>query len=162
MLFPPTSVKPPDVILLVIPAVFPLEICSELNPGDEAEIVIVEALEAKPTLAPATRETLDEEALRLKLVATGAVGPTIVILEAPELKVMFAPATSETLLEVPFRLKLVAIAVFGPEIVMFGLVLFWDNVMLFPATNPNPVEEAVFAVPTVAPPAAVVIDTSVE
>lgn len=45
---------------------------------------------------------------------------------------------------------------------MFGLVEFCESVMLLPATNPNAEDEAVFTVPLVAPPAALVIETSVE
>jgi hypothetical protein len=43
MLFPPTRVIPPEVILVVAPAVFPLEICKELNPGKAAWIEITPA-----------------------------------------------------------------------------------------------------------------------
>ena len=50
----------------------------------------------------------------------------------------------------------------GPIIVIAGLVLFCDKVMLLPAKNGHAEEEAVLAVPTVAPPAAVVIETKVE
>ena len=50
----------------------------------------------------------------------------------------------------------------APIIVIAGLVLFWDSVMLLPATNAKAEEDAVFAVPTDAPPDAVVIDTRVE
>lgn len=50
----------------------------------------------------------------------------------------------------------------GPMTVTAGLVLSCDNVMLLPATSANAEEEAVFAVPLVAPPLVVVTDTSVE
>lgn len=45
----------------------------------------------------------------------------------------------------------------GPIIVMFGLVLNCDSVIFDPATNAQALDEAVFAVPDVAPPAAEVI-----
>jgi hypothetical protein len=41
---------------------------------------------------------------------------------------------------------------------MFGLVLNCESVILLPATKANAVEDAVFAVPLVAPPAADVIE----
>lgn len=39
----------------------------------------------------------------------------------------------------------------GPAMRISGLVLIWESVMLFPATRLNPVEDAVFAVPSVIP-----------
>lgn len=50
----------------------------------------------------------------------------------------------------------------GPIIVRDGLVESWLNVMFGPATNENAVDEAVFTVPDVAPPAVDAIATSVE
>jgi len=76
------------------------------------------------------------------------------MLDAPELKAIPAPATRDTLLEVPFKLKFVAVGTFA-EIVTFGLVESWDKVMFGPATNPKAVEDAVFTVPELAPPATV-------
>jgi hypothetical protein len=119
--------------------------------------VIVLALEEKLIPAPLTRETLELEPLRLKLVAAGTVGPTMVTLLAPELSVIFAPATRLTLDDVPFSVN-PAPPPDVPMMVILGLVEFWDRVMLLPATKPNAVEDAVFAVPEVAPPAAEVIE----
>jgi hypothetical protein len=68
----------------------------------------------------------------------------------------------ETLLDVPFKEKFVATGTVGPEMVMLGLVESWDNVMLAPATSAKAVDEAVFAVPLVAPPAADVIVCSID
>jgi hypothetical protein len=73
-----------------------------------------------------------------------------------------APAEIEALEEVPLRTKLVAAGTAGPMIVTDGFVDSWLRVMLFPATNPKAEDDAVFAVPEVAPPTAVVIETSVE
>ena len=72
----------------------------------DAEIVILDAPLAKLIFAPATRLTLDEEALSEKLVAAGTVGPIIVIVEATLVSVMFAPATNEALFVIPLRVKL--------------------------------------------------------
>jgi hypothetical protein len=47
-------------------------------------------------------------------------------------------------------------------IVTAGLVEFWLRVMFEPATRANADEEAVFAVPLLTPPAAVVIERRVE
>ena len=44
----------------------------------EAEIVMLLAPEAKAMLAPATRDTLDDDAFKLKFVAAGTAGPEIV------------------------------------------------------------------------------------
>jgi hypothetical protein len=46
--------------------------------------------------------------------------------------------------------------------VMFGLVETWLSVMLLPATKPKAVDEAVFTVPLVVPPATELIVVSVE
>jgi len=48
------------------------------------------------------------------------------------------------------------------EIVIAGLVDSWDSVIFDPATSAKALDEAVLAVPDVAPPAAEVIDTRVE
>lgn len=120
------------------------------------------APDAKATFAPATSDTLDEDALSEKFVAVGTVGPTIVIELAPELNVILAPATRLTLDEVPFKKKLVAAGTAGPITVTEGFVESCDNVIFGPATRANAEEEAVFAVPLVAPPAVEAIDTRVE
>jgi len=156
MLFPPTKVTAPDVMELVTPAVFPevpitMALCTV--PLLEAEMVMLLAPEAKAMLAPATKLTLDELAFNEKLVATGTVGPTTVILLAPELKVMLAPATKLTLEDVPFNEKLVAVGTAGPMIVIAGFVDNCDSVMFDPAAKAKAEEEAVLAVPEVAPPA---------
>jgi hypothetical protein len=72
-----------------------------------------------------------------------------------------APASRDTLLDDPFKLKLVAAGTLA-DIVIFGLVLNWDRVMLLPATRAKAEDEAVFAVPLVAPPAALVIEVSTD
>ncbi len=86
MLFPPEMVIGP----LDKEPVGPIELTTD----PVEEIVIVEAEELNPIPAPATKLTLLELPLRLKLVAAGTLGPTIVMLEAPVFKVMFAPAAS--------------------------------------------------------------------
>lgn len=83
----------------------------------------------------------------------------IVIELAPTPRLIPPAEDRETLLEVPLRLKFVAAGTLA-EIVMFGLVLCCERVMLLPATNANAVDDAVFAVPEVAPPAAVVIEVN--
>jgi hypothetical protein len=81
MLFPPTKVNPPEVILVVTPAVFPLEICKELSTVElfVAWTVIVLALLLRDIPAPAIRDTLEELPFNEKLVATGTAGPIMVI-----------------------------------------------------------------------------------
>lgn len=117
---------------------------------------------ANAIFAPATRLTLDDEAFNEKLVAAGTVGPTMVMLLAPELNVMFAPATKLTLEDVPFSENPIAPDGVGPMMVIEGLVESWLRVMFGPATNANADEDAVFAVPEVAPPAVDAIEASVE
>jgi len=73
-----------------------------------------------------------------------------------------APAEIDALEDVPLRVNPAPPAGVGPMIVMVGLVDSWLNVMLFPATNPKAVDEAVLAVPEVVPPAMLEIDTNVE
>ena len=99
----------------------------------DAEMVIELAPLANAIFAPATRDTLEEDALRLKFVAAGTVGPTIVMLLAPLLNVILAPATRLTLLDVPFKLKFVATGTVGPTIVMLDAPVF--RVMLAPAAR---------------------------
>jgi hypothetical protein len=88
----------------------------------EADTVIELAPEANAIFAPATNDTLDDDAFNAKLVAAGTVGPTIVMELAPLLSVMFAPATRLTLLDVPFKEKFVAVGTAGPITVTAGFV----------------------------------------
>jgi hypothetical protein len=89
-------------------------------------------------LLPATKaNALEEAVLTVPEVAPPNVEVIVVSTEAP------APGV-------------------GPMIVMAGEVEFWLRVMFDPARNGNADEEAVFAVPSVAPPAALEIETSVE
>ncbi len=82
---------PPDVMLVVAPAVLPLEICNELRTVElfVAARVMVEALLLRLMPAPAINETLDDEPFREK--APPPAGPMIWILLAPVETVMFAP-----------------------------------------------------------------------
>ena len=95
--------------------------------------MMLDALLLRLIPAPATRDTLDDDPLRLKFVAVGTLGPTMLKELAPLLIVILAPATSETLLLVPFRLKLVAAAGVGPTIVIDDAPVF--RVMFAPATS---------------------------
>jgi hypothetical protein len=90
------------------------------------------------------------------------LAPTVMVL-AFVAKVTPLPATRDTLAVVPFKVNCETDAkaeVFGPMMVMLGLVLSCDRVMPLPATKPNAVEEAVFSVPDVAPPAIDDMDVS--
>jgi len=107
MLLPPTRVRPPEVIFVVAPAVLPEEICRELNTVElfVAWIVIVLALLLRLIPAPETRETLEEEPFRLKLVAVGTEGPIIEIVLADVLNVILLPPIRDTLPVKPFKLN---------------------------------------------------------
>jgi hypothetical protein len=93
------------------------------------------------------------------------------------LRVILDPATSPKAVEdavltvpevVPPAIELIVVRTdcpargLGPITVIAGLVEFWLRVMLEPAKKANAVEDAVFAVPLVTPPAAEVIDTKAD
>jgi hypothetical protein len=56
MLLPPTKVTPPDVMLVVAPAVLPDEICRELRTVELLVAAMVIVLPAWPRLTPAPAE----------------------------------------------------------------------------------------------------------
>jgi hypothetical protein len=101
------------------------------------EMEMLDAPEAREMLGPSTRLTLEEEAFRLKLVATGTVGPTMVIDDAPVFRVMFAPAAKmivpvEVAAAVPMAATAAAPGV-GPTMVIELAPLL--KVMFAPATS---------------------------
>jgi len=120
ILFPPTKVTEPEVILLVAPAVLPdvlttIALCivgppieSTLAPLDDTVMLlppdtVIGPLESDPEgPIEETTEPVDE----------------MVIVELDELKPMPVPATNETLDDDPFREKFVAARTFGPTRVM--------------------------------------------
>ncbi len=77
----------------------------------------------------------------------------MVIVELELLRLMPGPATNEALTDDPFNVNPAPAPADAPMIVICGLVEDWLSVMLDPATKANAVEDAVFAVPEVAPPA---------
>ena len=84
----------------------------------------------------------------------------IVIVESDELKPMPVPATKEPLIDDPFSVNPAPPAGEGPMMVIAGFVDSWLSVIFDPATSAKAVEDAVFAVPEVAPPAADVMVVS--
>ena len=155
----------PEELEVVLPSAVRLCVCTDCV----AEIVTLPA--PAPTLtmpAPERLRRLEKVPEELEVVLPSAVIETeevctdaeIVMLLSPEAKAMFAPVTSETLLLVPFSVKPAPPAGDGPMTVIFGLVDSWLSVIFDPATSAKAVEDAVFAVPEVAPPAADVMVVS--
>jgi hypothetical protein len=84
----------------------------------------------------------------------------IVMVDAAVARLIPAPAIRVTLEDDPFKEKLVAAGTAGPMMVNCGLVEDWLSVIFDPATKAKAEDEAVFAVPEVAPPAvSAAIDT---
>ena len=81
-LLPPTSVIPPETILVVAPAVLPLEICKELSTVEllVAENVMVLALPVMLIPAPASNVALIDEPFSVNPAPPAADAPMTVIL----------------------------------------------------------------------------------
>lgn len=154
MLLPATSANDTAVPVTDVPEA--LSVCVAAR----ALIVMLDAPVAKLMLLAAIRVTLLDVPFSEKFVA--AEDTETVIVERLEANPMPAPATSDTDDELAFKLKLVALGTLGPMIVSAGFVLSWESVILDPATMENADDDAVLAVPLDAPPAAVVIERSVE
>ena len=118
------------------------------------EMVIELDEELNPIPVPATSETLLDEALRLKFVATGRPVTEMVMVEELEENPILVPATKLTLDDEPFKEKLVAAGTLA-EIV--SELLEPDRVMLEPANRVRVPEEIDEVTPDVAPPTAEVI-----
>ena len=113
----------------------------------------VTAPEVIELVAPAV---LPDVPITIALCTVPLFAAEIVIVLAFELRVILFPATREALPVEPFNVNAPPPAE-APRIVILGLVEFWLRVILLPATRANAVEDAVFTVPEVAPPAAEVI-----
>jgi hypothetical protein len=120
---------------LVEPAVDP----DRLNPDNipEAEMLIEDAPEVNPIFWLATRETLDEVAFRLKLVATAPAGTEIVTDPAPTPTLAIpAPENWRTLLNVPVELEVVlprAVREIVEKLVTEGVLA---EIVMLPAPTP--------------------------
>jgi len=80
MLLPPTRVIPPEVMLVVAPAVLPLEICRELKPTGGDEIVTLLLLiptEAAP--APEIFKSPENVPAELRVVFPRAVKDWVIV-----------------------------------------------------------------------------------
>ena len=146
ILFPPEMVIGPELNDPVGPML------TTFDPVVEMVIELDEEL--NPIPVPATSETLLDEALRLKFVATGRPVTEMVMVEELEENPILVPATKLTLDDEPFKEKLVAAGTLA-EIV--SELLEPDRVMLEPANRVRVPEEIDEVTPDVAPPTAEVI-----
>lgn len=110
MLFPPTSVIPPDVMFVVAPAVLPLEICSELKTVElfVAATVIVLAFELREIPAPATIDNAPVDPFRAETLFSALLEALIVRVRDPApdalAREMLFPPTIARLTAVPVTL----------------------------------------------------------